>query len=105
MNYQDQVNNFIVRYNLETDIKSRMLDLISEVGELSKEVLKHTNYGKSNFDAENLTKEWTSELGDVFFSLICIANTTNANLEECLSNSLNKYQKRFENKGDTGSGN
>jgi len=43
-------------------------------------------------------------LGDVLFSLICIANNTEINLEIALNKALNKYRKRFNEKGDVGSG-
>ena len=46
-----------------------------------------------------------SEIGDVLFSLICIANTLGINLEKSLIDSMEKYQKRFDKKGNIGSGN
>ena len=75
--------------------------MTSEVGELSKEVLKGTNYGSKNFKK---TEEWKSEIGDVLFSLICIANQTDTNLEDSLNYVLDKYEKRLAAKGDLGSG-
>jgi len=66
------------------------------VGELAKEVLKGNNYGKEDF---KLTEEWLTEIGDVFFSLICIANESNIDLEHRLTSVLNKYQNRFSKKG------
>jgi len=50
------------------------------------------------------TEEWDSEVGDVLFSLICIANETETNLEDCLKHVIDKYEKRFADKGDLGSG-
>src|SRR4051794_40136631 len=98
---QDKINKFTINKCINSRVDVRIIDLTSEVGELSKEVLKGTDYGNKQF---NITKDWESELGDVLFSLICIANETNANLEDCLNNVLNKYEKRFESKGNLGSG-
>lgn len=100
-----EVQGLIKKFTEDKKIKSsvgvRIIDLTSEVGELSKEVLKSTNYGNKEFEK---TEEWDSEIGDVLFSLICIANQTETNLEDCIKYVLDKYEKRFKNKGDLGSG-
>jgi len=97
---QDLVSRFTLEKDLNSDVTVRILDLASEVGELSKEVLKGSDYGTKPFQR---TKEWYSELGDVLFSLICIANVSNTNLEECLCDAMAKYDKRFADTGDIGS--
>ena len=99
---QKKVADFIESHQLKTDVATRMLDLISEVGELSKEILKATDYGKRPF-APN--ESWHEEMGDAFFSLICIANSTGVDLEQSLSTVLDKYQKRIEATQSAGSGN
>lgn len=98
---QKQILSFCKDRGLNSNVSVRVIDLMSEVGELSKEVLKGTDYGSKQFEQ---TENWQSELGDVLFSLICIANDTNFNLEECLRHVLEKYEKRFADKGDMGSG-
>lgn len=98
---QNKINEFTRDKNINSEVDVRIIDLTSEVGELSKEVLKGTEYGNKQF---SITEDWKSELGDVLFSLICIANETNTNLEDCLKYVLEKYEKRFANKGDVGSG-
>lgn len=98
---QNKINIFTKDKNLNSTVGIRIIDLASEVGELSKEVLKGTDYGNREF---TITEEWESELGDVLFSLICIANQTNSDLESCLKVVLKKYEKRFETKGNLGSG-
>ncbi|MBU5485116.1 hypothetical protein KQI86_12300 [Clostridium sp. MSJ-11] len=99
---QNKINKFTEDKLINSRVDVRIIDLTSEVGELSKEVLKGTDYGNKQF---SITKNWKSELGDVLFSLICIANETNTNLEDCLNYALYKYEKRFESKGDLSSGN
>lgn len=98
---QKKVADFIENHQLKTDVATRMLDLVSEVGELSKEILKSTDYGKKEFAS---TESWAEEVGDAFFSLICIANSTGVDLEQSLSQVLDKYQKRIEITQSAGSG-
>ena len=98
---QGLVEKFTKDKNIDSPVEVRIIDLASESGELSKEVLKGTNYGSKAFEK---TEEWDSEIGDVLFSLICIANQTKTSLEDCLKQVLDKYEKRFADKGDLGSG-
>ncbi|HEY8362566.1 MAG TPA: MazG nucleotide pyrophosphohydrolase domain-containing protein [Tissierellaceae bacterium] len=95
------VKKFTEDKNIDSPLGARIIDLTSEVGELSKEFLKGTKYGSKEFEK---TEEWDCEIGDVLFSLICIANKTETNLEDSLKNVLYKYEKRFISKGDLGSG-
>lgn len=97
---QNKINLFTKEHNLTSSIEIRMLDLASEIGELSKEVLKGNNYGTEMFET---TQNWEYELGDVLFSLICLANNSNTDLEQCLNKVLEKYEKRFAKTGDLGS--
>lgn len=98
---QRRVAEFVEKRDLEAPVQARALDLISEVGELAKEVLKGTGYGRGEFDT---TRDWEDELGDVFFSLVCLANSTGVDLEAGLNGSLNKYRERFGASNDAGSG-
>lgn len=98
---QQLVKKFADDKRLNLSIEARIIDLTSEAGELSKEVLKGTAYGKKAFVK---TEGWDSEIGDVLFSLICIANETESDLGNCLKLALEKYEKRYAIKGDLGSG-
>ena len=80
---------------------ARLIDLFSEIGEVAKETLKGSDYGKAGF---NQTKAWAEELGDVFFSLVCLANSTGVDLEKALEDVLTKYEMRLDEKGEAGSG-
>lgn len=102
MNNQLIVKNFINEHSLICDLQLRMLDLISEVGELSKEVLKGTDYGKCDMQ---ITDDFKMELGDVFFSLCCVANEANIDMDNALFLALQKYEKRIEEKNSAGSEN
>ncbi len=98
---QEKVKELVKKYNLETTSELRYIDLVSEIGEVGKEILKGSNYGKQDF---SVTENLESELGDALFSLICIANGLNINLENALEIVLNKYENRFSKKGNIGSG-
>ena len=99
---QEKVHEMIQKYGLESSAEIRMIDLMSEVGELGKEVLKGYDYGRNEFGITNNTE---SELGDVLFSLMCIADGMNISLKTALENVLQKYESRFQDKGNIGSGN
>ncbi len=98
---QRRVAGFVEEYGLESPVQARVLDLISEIGELSKETLKATGYGREAFQKP---ESWDDELGDVFFSLVCLANSTGVDLEATLDGALEKYRTRFAGRGGIGSG-
>ncbi|MCI0713505.1 MAG: nucleotide pyrophosphohydrolase [Chloroflexi bacterium] len=98
---QREVNDFVTEHELQTDPTSRLLDLVSEVGEVAKAVLKGSDYGKKDFDPDR--EKWAEEVGDVLFSLICLANSTSVDLDSALQGVLNKYRERITMKSDAGS--
>ncbi len=99
---QDKVSNFIKEYNLSCDAETRYIDLVTELGELGKEIIKSTNYGKKQFT----TNEGISdEMGDCIFSLFALCHELNIDVEKTLDVALNKYKSRFENKGSISSNN
>ncbi|CAN5872431.1 hypothetical protein BH23ACT11_BH23ACT11_27680 [soil metagenome] len=74
-NLQRAVADFVARHGIEAPVQARLLDLTSEVGELAKEVIEATNYGRERL--EPLPDSW----GDVLFSLVCLANSTDVIVE------------------------
>ncbi|MCF7795433.1 MazG-like family protein [Patescibacteria group bacterium] len=98
---QEKIKDFCKENDMETSVEHRVLDTMSELGEVAKEVLKMSDYGKKKSEYR---QELKAELGDVLFSLITIANTYDINLEDALSKVLDKYEKRLK-KGSAGSEN
>jgi len=94
------VADFVQRHGLEADVEHRLLDLVSEVGELAKEVLKSTQYGRAH---GALTPNWQVELGDVLFSLLCLGNATEVDMNSALHEALEKYEQRLAAHGSAGS--
>lgn len=73
-----------------------LLRLVEEVGELSREINhKYGSKTKKNTEPYRNIKE---EIGDIFFSVICIANFEKINLEESLNEVLKKYKDRDKNR-------
>lgn len=99
MKSQDEVKEFAKKNNLLHKPEAHALDLIAEIGEVAKEILKATDYGKKEFKSR---EELKSELGDAFYSLLMLANACNVDMEEALKLVLEKYKKRLA-KGGAGS--
>lgn len=99
---QKRIADFVEKYKLSTDISARLLDLVSEVGEVSKEMLKSSDYGRIPFKAGS---GWHEEIGDLLFAIICLANESGVDLDESLKKVLRKYEERFRKKGSIDSGN
>ncbi len=97
---QERVEAFVAEHDLEAPADIRLLDLVSEVGELAKEILVASDYGTRPPDTG---PGWAEELADVYFSLLCLANATGVGLTEQLAEVLEKYESRLTEGGDPGS--
>lgn len=95
-----EFNELIKREN-NMSVYARLLDVQSELGELSKEYLKVSNYGEKDFE---ISEDFELELGDVLYSILSLANELNINAENALNGVLDKYKKRFDEKNNLGSG-
>lgn len=95
------VYGFLDEYKLRCGITERYIDLSSEVGELGKELLKATDYGKVDF---RMTADTEQELGDCLFSLIALSCELGIDPADALTGAINKYEARLADKGSAGSG-
>ena len=98
---QEKIKRFCKEYNLESPAEHRVLDTMSELGEVAKEILKMSDYGRKPV---KYREELKSELGDLMYTVITIANSFDVDLEDALNIALEKYKKRL-NKGSAGSEN
>lgn len=96
---QRAVDAFTAAHALDVPLDARLLDLAAEVGELAKERLKGTDYGRG----DGLARGWADELGDALFVLACLANATNVDKETALRAALAKYERRIAARGRAGS--
>ncbi len=101
LDFQRTVARFVREHGLEAPVQARLLDLVSEVGEIAKDALEGTDYGRTPFHAPD---GWTGELGDALFALVCLANSTSVDLGTALNEALEKYRERLALGGDAGSG-
>ena len=98
---QEKIKKLCKENDMESPAEHRVLDTMSELGEVAKEILQMSNYGRKPIEYKD---ELKSELGDVLYSLITIANTFDIDLEEALHQVLEKYKNRLK-KGSPGSEN
>jgi NTP pyrophosphatase (non-canonical NTP hydrolase) len=96
---QQTVKDFTDQHNLNAPIEHRTLDLVSEVGEVAKEIVKMSDYGTKK---PEYREELKGEIGDVLYVLMVLANNLEIDLEEALELVMKKYKARLE-KGSPGS--
>lgn len=98
---QEKAAAFARSHGLSMAPQIRFADLVSELGELSKELLKASDYGTGSLA---LTAGMEEELGDCVFSLLCLADCLGIDAEDALDGVLAKYERRFSERGEVGSG-
>lgn len=102
LDLQEDVRSFCEHQELVLRPEERALDLVSEVGEVAKEMLERTDYGA---EPPRRRPETTEELGDAAFSLLALASELGIDLEEAVRGALDKYRRRLEASRDApGSG-
>lgn len=93
----DWVNQYKVPYWQPLEIMARITE---EIGELARE-LNHRYGPKKKKDHED-KKEVGEEIGDVVFSLACLANSLGIDIEDNFDGVMKKYEmrdaERFEKK-------
>lgn len=98
--WQHRVAALMRRYNIQHDPASHALDLVSEVGEVAKEVLLATDYGRQ---APEFRPELVDELGDALYSLLALAEVCGVDADEALSAALRNYESRLTERREAGS--
>jgi len=94
---QQMVADFSEKTDTKLALPYRALDLCSETGELAQEILRQTGYGKQTIT--QASDKTVAELGDSLFSLLCMANEMNVDVEEVLKATLTRYAKRWQSGG------
>lgn len=101
MNEQERVAAFIAEHDLGGDASVWVHDLQSELGEVAKEILKASEYGSNE---PEFGEEMRNEVGDLYFSLLGLADALGIDLEDALEDVLAKYAERMVDTGSAGSG-
>ena len=100
MDAQSRVASFVEANDLEAPPPYRLLDAVSELGEVAKAVCTSTGYGA---DPEAVAVP-EDELGDALFALLALCETLDVDARAALETALAKYEDRLEETGDAGSG-
>lgn len=87
------INGFEEGYFPPMELLARLTE---ELGELSREV-QHV-YGAKKKKPEEAILSLEEETGDLFFVLICFANSQGISLAQALTSVLNKYKERDANR-------
>ena len=77
---------------------SMLASIVEEVGELAREINAKENFKPKKVDNKNYKKNIGLELGDLLFSIICIANYYGIDLEENFISVIKKYDERDYNR-------
>lgn len=85
----DWVSQYKIGYWKPHEILARITE---EVGELAREI-NHIWGPKKKKDSED-PNEMADELADVLFSIICLANSQNIDLDEAFKKTMDKCYKR-----------
>jgi NTP pyrophosphatase (non-canonical NTP hydrolase) len=100
MEEQQQVADFVAHHDIEAPPTFRLLDLVSELGEVAKDVNESTGYGTTPADVA-VSED---ELGDTLFALLALAEELDVDAGEALDTALAKYESRLETGDDPSSG-
>ena len=96
------VAEFLAKSKTDTTALIRLADISSELGGVSKEVLKASDYGRDIPILQD-NNSFTEEYGDLLFSVLALGIENNIDPSVALGIVLEKYNKRLETKGHIGS--
>ena len=90
---QEKVDDWINQYSLGYwKPLAIMARLTEEIGELAREI--NHNFGpKKKKDSENV-KNISDEISDVFFTLICMANSLDVDMNDAFEKTMEKISSR-----------
>lgn len=98
-----EFNEIVIQYHkIKMNVASRVMNIISEMGELSKEILKSTKYGTKEFSSFD---DFKMEMGDVIYAILSLCDEVGINAEECLDISIEKMKGRLIKNNNLASGN
>jgi NTP pyrophosphatase (non-canonical NTP hydrolase) len=100
MDSQRRVVTFLEANDLHAPAAYRLLDTVSELGEVAKEVCTSTGYGG---DPGSVAVP-EDEIGDALFALLALCVELDVDAEAALETALSKYDDRLDAGGTAGSG-
>ena len=100
MDEQARVASFLDAHDLHAPPAYRLLDLVSELGEVAKDATTSTGYGA---DPQSLAVS-EDELGDALFALLALCEELDVDAGRALETALAKYERRLDDAETPGSG-
>ena len=90
---QKQVDQWVAQYKIgyfkPLEILARLTE---ELGELAREI--NHRFGPKQKKASEKNQELGDEMADIIFTLICLANSLDIDLDNHFQRVMNKYNKR-----------
>ena len=96
---QRRAEEFAEENDLDAPTPFRLLDLVSELGEIAKDATKTAEYGEK---PEQLDVK-QDEIGDLLFSLFTLCENLDIDAQEAFDEAMRKYENRVEDTGTPGS--
>ncbi len=95
---QQKVKEFAQTHKMVSSIESKIFMLTHEVGEIAKEGLVLSNYGKSSINPTQPSGKMAIELGEILYCVADMANAMNIDLEEALGLAFDKIAAKVQKK-------
>jgi len=100
---QTLVKRFMKQYPQTMTVQTCMNDLVSEVGELAKEINVSTSWSRESDHVYRPNAR--KELGQVLFTAYQLAENMGMNADEALLDVIEEFTQRYLKQGHTGSSN
>ncbi len=95
--YQKEIDNWFKKNNWQYwQPLSIMVRLMEECGELAR--LVNHQFGEKKKKQSEKEQDLEDEIGDIIYTLICLANSNKLDLDRAIKKSLNKVIKRDRNR-------
>ncbi len=96
MEIQEKINNWIKSHGGYWTPLAMLGAITEELGEVAREINAIEGFKPKKYDEVN--NKLGEELADLLFSIICMANHYNINLNSCLNKVILKYTTRDANR-------
>ena len=100
MDAQQRVATFVENHEMDAPVVYRLLDVVSELGEVAKDATESTDYGAHPEDVDLSADEF----GDALFALLALGDAADIDAEQALDGALEKYEGRITDSGSPSSG-
>lgn len=92
------LREFIAQHHLETQPAYSLLDIMSELGEVAKELLQGTDYGRGSGTAD--ATRMREEIGDLMFAVAYLSTLYDVDPEAAMWESVHKFERRLQSSAD-----